>query len=385
MADESPMRGEGTSRVVELAELGFEPVSLEAAAIGSVRLDREVVMTRATRPAMGTLVSLSVISPSRALAEDGVGRAYEEMDRLIGILSRFESASPVGVLNSQGFLKAPPPEVARLIEDSLSYHRLSRGAFDASVKPLLDLFDDGNGLPAEGAADGPEWKEALGLVGSRHIRLDRGGVRFGRSGMGITLDGIAKGYIVDRMAETLYAAGLRHHLIEAGGDIRASGGGRGRRPWRVAVQDPWKRGRYPAIIELSDAAVATSGSYERYFDQARRYHHVFSALTGRSPRSSASVSVIAPTALAADALATTVFVLGPGKGVPFVDSLPGCSCLVVEPDGALRGSRRWRGTTPNDPLVTEPHERPPGPRPQLVPKHVCSPMPDHGLDPGGRS
>lgn len=379
------MTAESARGLAGLLELGFERVSLEPAAFESVPLDDRVVLTRSTRPAMGTLVSLSVISRSAAEAEDGVGKAYEEMDRLIATLSRFEPASPIGVLNSQGFLRAPPAEVIRMIEDALSYHRLSRGAFDVSVKPLLDLFDAGNGFPAEGAPDGSEWQEALELVGSRHIRLDRGEVRFGRSGMGITLDGIAKGYIVDRMAETLCAAGLRNHLVEAGGDIRASGRGYGRRPWRVAVQDPWKRGRYPAVVELSNAAVATSGGYERYFDHARRYHHVFSAQTGRSPRSSASVSVIAPTAQAADALATTVFVLGPRRGIPFVDALPGCGCLVVEASGALRGSRRWRGATPSDPLVTESHQFTRDPQRQLVSEQVGCPMPDHGLDSGERS
>lgn len=338
---------ETANRLAELAQLGFEHVSATPAAVETVRLDRRTVMTRATRPAMGTLASLSVISPSAVLAEGAVGRAYDEMDRLIGCLSRFEPASPIGVLNSEGSLKTPPPEVMRLIEHSLSYHRLSGGAFDIAVKPLLDLFADGNGLAAGRVPDEREWREALEVVGSRHLRVDRGGVSFTRSGMGVTLDGIAKGYIVDRMAETLRAAGLRDYLVEAGGDIRASGRRDGRTPWRVAVQDPLKRGRYPGVIELSNAAVATSGSYERYFDRSRRHHHVFSAVTGRSPQSSVSVSVVAPTTMAADALATAVFVLGPEEGIPLVDSLPDCGCLVVEASGMIRPSRRWRGATPS--------------------------------------
>ena len=375
------MRPDGTDRLAALTELGFERVSLTPTAVESERLGRRTVMTRAARPAMGTLVSLSIVSSSEGLAESGVNRAYEEMDRLIGTLSRFEPASPVGLLNTEGSLKNPPLELVHLIEDSLSYHELSRGAFDVSVKPLLDLFDDGNGRLSDSQPEAREWEEALAVVGSRHLHVDHREIRYGRSGMGITLDGIAKGYIVDRMAERLFAAGLRNFLIDAGGDIRASGRGDGR-PWRVAVQDPWKRGRYPEIIELSNAAVATSGSYERYFDRDRRYHHVFSALTGRSPSSSVSVSVVAPTAMAADALATTVFVLGPEEGVALVDSLPGCSCLVVEPSGAMRGSRRWRGVIPSELVGAGTEHGVPDARRRRALKQVGIPILDSALDSG---
>ncbi len=160
--------------------------------------------------------------------------------------------------------------------------------------------------------------------------------------MAITLDGIAKGYIVDAIAGVLGRHKLDNYLINAGGDIRTSGTKEERRPWTVAVQNPTKDGSYPDTIHLTDGAVATSGSYEIYFDRDRLVHHIVSATTGRSPNECASVSVVAPSTMAADALATTVFVMGPAQGVRFVDELPDCECLIIDRDGQQVRSRGWR-------------------------------------------
>ena len=148
----------------------------------------------------------------------------------------------------------------------------------------------------------------------RKVRLGPDSISLQIPGMGVTLDGIAKGYVVDRMASVLADHGLEDFLINAGGDIRSAGLREDGEPWRVGVQDPKKQGDLPDVIGLSNGAVATSGSYEIYFDRDRSYHHIVSARTGDSPRSSESVSVVAPTTLAADALATAVFVMEPEPG-----------------------------------------------------------------------
>ena len=112
------------------------------------------------------------------------------------------------------------------------------------------------------------------------------------------------------------------------------------------MESPLRRGDYPDAIALTDAAVATSGSYERYYDAKRTFHHIIDAATGRSPAHCSSVSVVAPTAMAADALATTVFVMGPRAGVAFIDALPDCACLILDHEGRARRSRAWRSATP---------------------------------------
>jgi thiamine biosynthesis lipoprotein len=160
--------------------------------------------------------------------------------------------------------------------------------------------------------------------------------------MGITLDGIAKGYVVDVMAHILQTEGVGDFLINAGGDIRTHGRREDGRAWQVAVQDPQKGAPYPEVFSLPAGAVATSGSYEIFFDGERTRHHIVNAQTGSSPQPCQSVTVTAPTALAADALATAVFVMGPVRGVAFIDSLPDCACLIIDEANRQLTSRRWR-------------------------------------------
>ena len=159
--------------------------------------------------------------------------------------------------------------------------------------------------------------------------------------MGITLDGIAKGYIIDRASEVLTHRGITDHLINAGGDIRTMGTNREKRPWTVAIQDPRKKRRYPDVVSMTDGAIATSGNYEVYFDREKMFHHIVDPVTGRSPELSASVSVMAPTATDAAALSTSVFVMNPRRGTRFIDRLAGCECFIITGDGAHFRSGGW--------------------------------------------
>jgi thiamine biosynthesis lipoprotein len=321
-----------------LADLGLERVEVSPVRTAATRVDRRTVKVTCARPAMGTFISITALHRSRDLAEDAIGKAFREMDRRIALFNRFDGASAVSDLNRQGRLLDSPPEVTRVVGRALHYHRLSRGAFDVTVKPLVDLFSTNTARPEE-----REVADILELVGSRHIELSPNAIRFRRQGMGITLDGIAKGFIVDRVSESLSRSGLKSYLINAGGDVRTAGAKEGGQPWAVAVQDPEKEGDYPDIIQMGDGAVATSGSYEIYFDHERLYHHIVNSRTGASPDLSKSVSVIAPTAMAADALATSIFIMNPQAGVRFVSAIPQCECLVVDARGGKWKSRGWGG------------------------------------------
>ena len=324
-----------------LADLGLQRVEDTPVQAAAVRIDENTYKVTCGRPAMGTFISVTALHPSRDLAENAIGRAFEEMDRRIAIFNRFDGASAVSLLNREGRLVGGPPEVSRVVGRALHYHRMSHGTFDMTVKPLLDLFSQGQGIGAAGGPDQQEIAEALELVGSRHVELSPHAIRFRRQGMGITLDGIAKGYIVDRVAEELTTAGLSNYLINAGGDIRAAGCKEAGQPWTVAVQDPDKAGDYPDVIQLDSGAVATSGSYEIYFDHERLYHHIIDSRTGASPDLNASVSVVAPTTMAADALATSAFVMNPEYAIRFIEALPQCECLVIDGRGVQWKTRGW--------------------------------------------
>ena len=330
-------------RLAALAQLGFERVRATPVSLEAVQVDRRTCKVVATKPAMGTMVSLSLLAPSQDQGETAVGRTFEEMDRLIAVFDRYDGASAVTRLNETGRITVPPPELKDVISRAVGYHSLSAGGFDISVAPLVDLYKSRlrQQLPTSS-----EVREALELVGSRHIEVSGRHVGFARSGMRVTLDGIAKGYIVDAMARMLEQCHVKNYLIEAGGDIRVRGTKEQRRLWTVAVQDPAKSGSFPDVIELQAGAVATSGAYEASFDAAGEHHHIVDSDTGRSPQHSSSVSVLAPSAMAADALATTVFLLEPRCGVEFVENLAGCECLVIGRDGGVLKSPGWPSADP---------------------------------------
>jgi thiamine biosynthesis lipoprotein len=297
---------------------------------------------------MGTLVSVTAIHESQTLMEEAAGRALQEMDRVVRLLNRYDSSSALSFLNAEGVIDDPPPELAAVMWQARYFHQASQGAFDATVQPLVDLIRNGFESGSKTGVEPPTEDQilaAVALVDGRKVEVGRGSIRLTSPGMGITLDGIAKGYVVDRMTAVMAEHGLGDFLIDAGGDIRSSGAREDGKPWQVGVQDPKKQGDLPDVIGLTGGAVATSGSYEIYFDRDRTYHHIVSARTGASPRSSQSVSVRAPTTLAADALATTVFVMEPERGVDFIDSLPQCACLIVDANGRQLRSKGWRSAT----------------------------------------
>lgn len=305
-----------------------------------VKTGRGLFKVDLTRVRMGTYVTLTAVDESRDRAQEAIGRAFDEMDRLIAIFSRHDPATPVAVLNDAGALTGTPPELIDVVHRSLDFHRMSGGTFDITVKPVLDLFAStvgmGRDMPAVDEID-----HVLARVGSKHIEISGRHMRFARPGMGITLDGIAKGYIVDRTSETLTGLGIESHLINAGGDIRASGKRSDGRPWTIAVEDPAKKRNYPEVIRLTNGAVATSGSYEIYYDKARVFHHVIDPRSGASPGHNESVSVIARSVMEADALSTSVFVLEPTDGLRFIEGLQGAECLVLGHAGTKSQSNGW--------------------------------------------
>ncbi len=307
----------------------------------AVRFNRKLYKISKTRLAMGTFVSMTLLHSSRDQAEDAMGEAFFEIDRLSRAISRFDETTAVAQLNREGFLKDVPPEVAEVVKRALKYYRVSNGAFDISVKPVVDLFKEkfsqGQKPPTEG-----ELREALRLVNASNIEFEGSSLRFKHPGMGITLDGIAKGYIVDRASQVLAKHRIKNHLINAGGDIRTMGHRRDKKPWTIAVQDPQKKKHYPDIIHMTDGAIATSGNYEIYFDKEKMFHHIVNPSTGLSPDESTSVSVLAETAMDADALSTSVFVMNPERGTIFINSLPKCESLVVAKGNRKIKSAGWK-------------------------------------------
>lgn len=174
-----------------------------------------------TRMAMGTFVDMTVIHSSRDEAENAMGLAFAEVDRLCAILTRYGNQSPVCELNAENRLEQLPVELSDVIGRALYFHRETKGAFDITVKPLVDLYQEkfaAGKHPSEG-----DIEKTLDLIGAERLRFVNGAMMLPRQGMGITLDGIAPGFIADRAAQVLLENGVANHLVNAGGEIRVGG------------------------------------------------------------------------------------------------------------------------------------------------------------------
>jgi thiamine biosynthesis lipoprotein len=307
-----------------------------------VGLGRGLKKVSQTRIAMGTYVTVTAVHSSRDLAEETIGRAFDEMDRLIAVFNRHNFASPVSVLNRDGSVSGPPPELKDVLGWARHFNGVTAGHFDVTVKPLVDLLNKTATASARPRDD--HIAAALRRVDASGVEIMAKEIRFKNDGMGVTLDGIAKGYIVDTMSASLAERDVTDHLVNAGGDIRTSGANASGKRWTVAVEDPKKKRDYPDVIRMNDGAVATSGSYEIYYDREKVFHHVVDPLTGVSPQHSVSATVRARSVMVADALSTGVFVAEPHEGVMLVESLRptyDTTCLILGANGERHACGSW--------------------------------------------
>jgi thiamine biosynthesis lipoprotein len=256
---------------------------------------------------MGTVVTVTIAADSADQAREAMDKAWAEMDRLIFVFDRRLPGTAVFELNREGRMADPGPEMLEVLDRSREVHDLSGGAFDPTILPLL-LTIENTFKAFDRPPDDRALMEELQKVDFAAVSFGAGGVRFGRPGQKISLDGVAKGYIVDAAGAVIRATGIKHALINAGGDVLAIGPSQTGRPWRVAIQDPFDPNGYAGIIHLADRAVATSGTYEVFYDPKQTYHHLLNPKIGRPAAGLVSATTIAPTTAMADAYSTAAFI-----------------------------------------------------------------------------
>ena len=276
-----------------------------------------------TRPLLGTWVQLTVLGEDREAAQAAADGALTRMANLERVLSRHRSDSELSRLNAAGRLENASDELLDVLRLAEHVSALADGAFDVSIAPVLELYREH--VKRTGEPPRPARIEALlDRVDHRAIGTELRTVTLGRSGMRLTLDGIGKGYVVDRGVDELRARGFENVLLDAGGDLVASGERAAGARWRIGVRHPRPGSRLVARFEAGGVAAATSGDYMQPFTADRAQHHILDPRTGRSDPQLASCTVLAPDAATADALATAVMVLGPRRGRALLEDLPGC-------------------------------------------------------------
>ncbi len=282
-----------------------------------------------TRVLMGTVVNLIIVSEDAVAARAAIDATFERMASLEQVLSRFNPGSALSHLNQTGYLENPPLDLVKVLQRAQSMSVASGGAFDVTIKPVLDLYQraqaNGEPLPSPQAIEA-----ALKLVNYPNLVTEDAAIRLTQPGMSVTLDGLAKGYIVDGGVEELGRLGYGHVMVEAGGDLMTQGTKDADAPWTVGVQSPRASPvGVMASFTLRDRAAATSGDYMQAFTPDFRLHHILDPRTGQSPLELASATITAPTAVLADALATTVMVLGSQLGLELIAGMPGVEGYLI--------------------------------------------------------
>jgi thiamine biosynthesis lipoprotein len=279
---------------------------------------------------MGTNIRAEVFHEDAELREKALSTVMDEMERINQLMSPYIETSELSQLNRRAAKTAVPvsKEMYELLELSIRLSKLSEGAFDITFASVGYLYDYKKAQrPQQAQID-----EKLAAINYQHLVLQPNdqSVRYAHADVKIDLGGIAKGYAVDQAIEKIKAMGIEHALVTAGGDTRLLGDRKGK-PWIVGIRDPRDESKQAVVIPLEDAAMSTSGDYERYFEQdGKRYHHILSPKTGESSYEVQSVSIIGPESVYNDALSTAVFVMGLENGIGLINSLPEFEAIVMD-------------------------------------------------------
>lgn len=340
-----------------------------------IRFDQWAIRWRKSAPAGGLLVvfSLAVLAGCSSRKASPVSKTKFTFDT-VSTISLYDPAPPgtferaFALLNrignrmtidtKQGELidvnKAAgehpvkvDPELYHVIRIGLRFSRLTDGVFDIAIGPLTKLWGIGTG--GDVVPPDAKIKRALALIDYRDVVLNDSAhtVYLKRREMVIDLGAIAKGYAGDKVKELLVKAGMKHAIIDLGGNVVTIGGKPDGSPWRIGIQAPdLVRGKYMGILSVRNEAVVSSGQYERFFTyKGRRYGHILSTRTGFPVANGiAGTTIIASSSTDADALSTSVFALGIKKGLALVDSLPHVEAIILTDDKRVYVSRGVEGS-----------------------------------------
>jgi thiamine biosynthesis lipoprotein len=298
------------------------------------------------RLVMGTFAHIKVIAKDEDTAKRCVETAFAELKKVDDLMSDYKGDSEISEVNRDASERAVKVSAStfQVLQKSVEFSRLSESAFDITIAPLAELWRtaaESNSVPTEA-----ELSDARSKVGYEKLILDANEmtVRFAVDGMKLDLGGIAKGYAIDRAIEAMRVGGAVGGMVDVGGDIRCFGlPPEGKKTWRIGLQNPagtdtdeetLAGGADQVLIVLvfNDAAVATSGGYRRFvLIEGKKHSHIVNPKTATSAEGLSSVTIISQHALDADALATSVSVMGPEKGLALIEKIPSTEAILITP------------------------------------------------------
>lgn len=291
---------------------------------------------RITDGVMGTRITVELWSEDQAKAQTAIDAVLADMRHIDEAMSTYKPTSEISQVNAHA--AEGPMKISKDLFDLLvtakEYSVITEGAFDITYASVGYMYD----FRKHVKPDEKQIDKALPAVDYRHVLLDPKAqtVKFSQAGVRIDLGGIAKGYSVDRGIDILKARGYTRAYVSAGGDSRIMGDRFGK-PWMVGIRDPRKgEGEVITRIPLVDAAISTSGDYERFFDEdGVRYHHIIDPHTGHSASKVRSATIIGPSATRTDGLSKTAFVLGPDEAMRIYNKIEDIDAIIVRLDGSV--------------------------------------------------
>jgi len=368
---------------------------------GSFLFNEPMQRFEVTHEKMDTYLTITIYHNNEDKANEIINKAFNRVDEIIDIASRYNLDSELSQLNNNTIINNPSDELLEMISKSIYYWNVTAGAFDITILPLLNLWNDDKEIlkinsffkqdlnegnfsdslrykfeeiqpPIYAINETPtieigeniwtissSWQQyfireededylkiytkfyylpyeaqqeyinqTLPFIGCDKILVNNDKIQI-EEGMGITLDGVAKGYIVDEALQVLRENGIKNAMIDAGGDIATLGTKPGDERWTIGLRNPNNKSESLVEIQLANKAITTSGNYERYFDEEANVGHIMDPRTGWSVYKCSSASIIAKNCTIADILSTAVFVCGPENGLELVEKLPDVETIIL--------------------------------------------------------
>jgi len=306
-----------------------------------------------TRKLMGTWAEITVYSQNTQSANIAIESALDAMTKVNGLMSTYKEDSEISEINRQAGKKAvnANPQTFFVVKSAIHYSEISAGAFDITISPLIrswGFFRNQGRIPPQEEID-----QKLALVNYKMIELDaehnplppsspltkgarglskgkHGRIRLLKKDMTLDLGGIAKGYAVDQAIEKLRDAKIENALVNLSGNMYAMGHPKDKDAWHIGIRHPRQKEGLIGFLKLKEEAIATSGDYEKFFiHDGKKYSHIINPHTGYPVSGVASVTIVAKTAMEADALSTAVFVLGTERGLRLIESIDGVEGIIV--------------------------------------------------------
>jgi thiamine biosynthesis lipoprotein len=302
---------------------------------GATRAGDHATMVEWQGVSLGSVATIRLYHPDREAGRRLIERVVAEARRLEMIFTLYETDSVLCDLNRRGVLVAPPAELVDVLQQCDRAWHATGGVFDPTVQPLWNCYykhfaeaGETSPPPAEKLA------QSLQLVGWPKVKLSRDQIVFEKPGMALTLNGIAQGYITDRVVDLLREAGLASCLVDMG-EIRALGAHADGKPWNAALQGPIDTAKQPTTVDLVNKAVATSAASGFQFDKSGQSNHIFNPVTGRCADPARALSVISDTAAFADALSTACALMEDRQIVELLKRAGGTRAFVSTAAGTV--------------------------------------------------